>query len=90
MLYETNEMKLIGFKYRVKDKNGWPGDSKLIYNSGKEFLLDRRYRVTCKRYFDLNRCHYCYDKLNSLADISFGDCYVKGKGDKKGSKKTRH
>jgi coenzyme F420-reducing hydrogenase beta subunit len=38
----------------------------------------------CKRYFGLNRCLYCYDKLNNLADISFGDCYIKGKTDKEG------
>ena len=35
-----------------------------------------------KKYFQLNRCLFCLDKLNHSADISFGDCYVKGKTDK--------
>ena len=30
-----------------------------------------------KSFFQLNRCLFCYDKLNSFADISFGDCYIK-------------
>jgi coenzyme F420-reducing hydrogenase beta subunit len=28
---------------------------------------------------------YCYDKLNNLSDISFGDCYVEGKANKDGN-----
>jgi len=83
-LYETKNNKIQEFQYRTKAKYGWPGHSKIIFNTGGKFILKRDFRMFCKRYFRLNRCLYCYDKLNVLADISFGDCYIKGKTDKEG------
>ena len=40
--------------------------------------------MNLKKYFNLNRCLFCFDKLNRLADISFGDCYIESKSDLKG------
>lgn len=73
--------KLTKFEFRTKEKNGWPGNSKLYFDSGKELIVDKNIRIQLKPYFQLNRCLFCFDKLNRLADISFGDCYIKGKED---------
>ncbi|MBA7554809.1 hypothetical protein ES705_47444 [subsurface metagenome] len=72
--------KLIKFEYRTKEKYGWPGNSKMYFDSGRAKIIDKGMRMQLKKYFQLNRCLFCVDKLNRLADISFGDCYVKGKG----------
>jgi len=37
-----------------------------------------------KDYFQLNRCRFCIDKFNQFADVSVGDCYIKGEEDFKG------
>ncbi len=34
--------------------------------------------MSLKPLFRQNRCRHCFDKLNCDADISFGDCYIKG------------
>jgi coenzyme F420 hydrogenase subunit beta len=84
-LYETENKKIQKFQYRSKEKYGWPGHSKIEFNTGRKYILKRDFRIFCKRYFVLNRCLYCYDKLNNLSDISFGDCYVEGKANKDGN-----
>jgi coenzyme F420-reducing hydrogenase beta subunit/polysaccharide pyruvyl transferase WcaK-like protein len=73
--------KLIKFEFRTKEKHGWPGNSKLCFDSGRELIVDRAVRMQLKRFFQLNRCLFCLDKLNVMADISFGDCYIEGKSD---------
>ena len=84
-LYETKNSKIQEFQYRSKEKYGWPGHSKIEFNTGRKSILKRDFRIFCKRYFILNRCLYCYDKLNNLSDISFGDCYIAGKANKDGN-----
>ena len=42
-------------------------------------------RQEVKKYFQLERCCYCVDKLNQLADISVGDNYTNKNNDIKGS-----
>jgi coenzyme F420-reducing hydrogenase beta subunit/polysaccharide pyruvyl transferase WcaK-like protein len=79
--YKKPDEDLIKFEFRTKEKYGWPGNSKIYFNSGRDIIVDRKVRMQLKKYFQLNRCLFCYDKLNKLADISFGDCYVEGKGD---------
>jgi len=64
--------------YRNKEKDGWPGHTKLTFTDGTEIFVDRTVRMNLKNYFQLQRCLYCVDKFNQLADISFGDCYIKG------------
>ena len=79
--YKKSNEKLNKFYFRTKEKHGWPGNSKIYFDSGRELIVDRSVRMQLKRFFQLNRCLFCFDKLNRLADISFGDCYIEGKGD---------
>lgn len=76
--YAKNGERLSDIKFRTKEKNGWPGDTKLVFDSGRVVIINRSVRMTIKGYFKLNRCLFCFDKLNISADISFGDCYVRG------------
>ncbi len=77
--FAKKQEKLIKFDYRNKEKNGWPGDVKLHFDSGREMILDKSERTKVKKFFQLERCIYCLDKLAREADISFGDCYIEGK-----------
>lgn len=70
-------------RFRDKDGNGWPGDTVLIQN-GQAKIVDKKVRMSLKSYFQLNRCRFCFDKLNQLADISCGDCYINGEQSKEG------
>ena len=71
------------FHFRDKEGNGWPGDT-VLYNNGEKTIIDKQVRMSLKPYFQLNRCRYCFDKLNQLADISCGDCYIKGEDSEAG------
>lgn len=62
--------------FRDKIISGWPGNV-LIKQNGKIIDIPREERMAIKNKYQLNRCNYCFDKLNMLADISFGDCYMK-------------
>jgi coenzyme F420-reducing hydrogenase beta subunit len=79
-VYRNPNEKLIKFEYRTKEKYGWPGNSKIYFNSGRELIIDKGVRMQLKPFFQLKKCLFCLDKLNRLADISFGDCYVERKG----------
>ncbi len=83
-LYSKSKESIFKFCYRTKEKYGWPGHSKIIFNSGRSLILDRNVRISLKKYFNLKRCLFCFDKLNRLSDISFGDCYIQEKQDKEG------
>jgi len=76
--------KLDKFSYRTKEKFGWPGYTKLRFSSGRKVFVHENERMLCKTFFQLNRCLYCLDKLNSQADISFGDGYLDSCSDPKG------
>lgn len=82
--YSRPNEKLIKFDFRTKEKYGWPGNSKLYFDSGRELIVDKSIRVQLKTLFQLKRCLFCLDKLNRCADISFGDCYIKGKEESRG------
>ena len=62
--------------FRTKEPSGWPGDVGLEIN-GRKIFLPRQIRMQMKDFFCVERCHYCLDKLNQFADISFGDNYTK-------------
>jgi len=79
--YGKPNEKLIKFGFKTKEGYGWPGNSKLCFDSGRELIVDRAVRMQLKRFFQLNRCLFCLDNLNRMADISFGDCYIEGKSD---------
>ncbi len=75
--YSKENEKIIRFDFRNKEKDGWPGHPKLYFDSGREVIAHRKERMKVKKYFQLERCLYCLDKLNRSADISFGDCYLR-------------
>jgi coenzyme F420-reducing hydrogenase beta subunit/polysaccharide pyruvyl transferase WcaK-like protein len=77
--FSRENEKLKKFDYRNKENLSSLGNPKLYFNSGREMTVDRSERMKVKDYFQLERCIYCLDKLNRKADISFGDCYIKGK-----------
>lgn len=79
--FSRRDESLTGIGFRTKENSGWPGNTKLVFSSGREQMVDRAVRMQSARYLQLNRCRFCLDKLNRSADISFGDCYIPGKGD---------
>ncbi len=70
--------KIRRFLFKDKEGSGWPGDVKIELESGRDVKVDKGVRRRLKPFFQLNRCLFCLDKLNRDADISFGDCYIKG------------
>lgn len=75
--YQEKYGKYDFLHFRDKEGNGWPGDTVLGQQGGK-IIVDKQVRMSLKPYFQLNRCRFCFDKLNQLADISCGDCYIDG------------
>ena len=76
---------LTSIRFRSKEELGWPGGSKLRFSSGIEKIVTHQIRKECKKYFQLNRCLFCFNKFNRQADISCGDCYVQEEQTKSGS-----
>ncbi len=70
--------------YRDKSSGGWPGDMKITFSSGRAIDIPRERRMELKPFFKLPCCVHCTDKLNQAADISVGDCYVRGFEDRTG------
>lgn len=77
--YCNPDEKIKKIDFRTKEKCGWPGNSKISFASKREIFINRNVRIQIKKFFQLQRCLFCVDKLNQLADISCGDCYIKGK-----------
>ncbi|MCW4023431.1 MAG: polysaccharide pyruvyl transferase family protein [Candidatus Bathyarchaeota archaeon] len=75
--YSKRTEKLIKFDFKNKEVGGWPGHTKLYLDSNRKVIVHRNERIKVKKFFQLERCLYCSDKLNQLADISLGDCYIK-------------
>lgn len=75
--------EITGFEYRSKTQRGWPGNMLAVFNS-RRVGINRRVRMALKEVFGLKRCGLCFDKFNTLADIAFGDCYIKRFRDKLG------
>ncbi len=82
--YKEPKENLSKFEFRSKEKYGWPGNSKMYFDSGREIIIDGNVRIQLKKFFQLNRCLFCLDKLNRFADISFGDCYIRGQANFEG------
>lgn len=64
-------------QFRDKQNGWWPGGT-ILEQDGQQKLIDRFVRTQLKEYFRAPRCRVCFDGLNQLADISFGDCYIPG------------
>lgn len=75
--FENKYGKYDELHFRDKSFSGWPGNV-LIKKSESVLDIPKEERMSVKEDFKLNRCNYCFDKLNMLADISCGDCYIKG------------
>lgn len=62
--------------FKNKESGGWPGNMKFFPENGESFYVPFQERARMKRYFMPERCLYCVDKLNVLADIALGDNYT--------------
>lgn len=71
--------------FRTKEKEGWPGNVKIVNKQGEEKFYPAQERMLVKDYFQLERCMYCVDKLNIESDISVGDNYTGKNSDILGS-----
>ena len=65
-----------GIHFKNKESGGWPGNMKFLFEDGTSAYQDKSARMDAKRYFASERCQYCVDKLNVMADISLGDNYT--------------
>jgi coenzyme F420-reducing hydrogenase beta subunit len=75
----------IDFKYRSKEKNGYPGDLKIV-SIDKEIFIDKQVRHRLKFLYTQPQCLECNDKNAKYADIVVGDNYIaKFKNDKLGT-----
>lgn len=73
------------FVYRSKEWRGWPGDLLIRLRNGRTENLSKDWRINAKPFFTPPRCYSCFDKLNELADVSFGDAWLtRFKGANKG------
>lgn len=73
------------FSYRSKKWRGWPGDLEIQLKFGETIFLPKDWRISVKPLFTVQRCLLCFDKLNQLSDISFGDAWLhESSGDEKG------
>jgi len=65
------------FEFRSKAWRGWPCDMRIESRPEKTLNIPGSIsRLTPRPYFTPVRCVYCFDKLNELSDISFGDCRI--------------
>ena len=60
-----------GLRYRDKGAYGWPGDVS-VYSRGHA-ALPQEVRHRAKEAFLHPRCSLCFDQMNVLSDITFGD-----------------
>lgn len=72
----VRETDVESFIYRGKEWRGWPGDLEIHLKNGEKKHLPREWRMQVKPLFTPQRCYHCFDKLNQLADISFGDPWL--------------
>ncbi len=76
---------LDSFHFKNKESGGWPGNMKIFPKNKEAFYCSKSERVNSKAYFMPERCLYCVDKLNVLADISVGDNYTTKNYSEKGT-----
>ncbi len=71
------EGELSELYYRSKEKKNWPGNVRLVFRDGGGQFMPAARRMEVKEYMQLQRCLYCYDKLNESCDLALGDNYTK-------------
>jgi coenzyme F420 hydrogenase subunit beta len=62
-----------GLRYKDKASYGWPGDVSVYSKSRGTVRVSARERHLAKAAFRPPRCYLCFDQMNVLSDISFGD-----------------
>ena len=88
LLYYFSRLKIDPNSIRSVDyrAGGFPGQLRLHFRNKDSKLLPRRFSDKKSRlaygsafngFFHLDRCFSCFDKLNTLADISLGDPWLK-------------
>jgi coenzyme F420 hydrogenase subunit beta len=65
----------VGFEYRSKARAGWPGEVCFTMRGGQRVYGPQELRRGIKEYATPPRCRVCFDKFNTLADISVGDAW---------------
>ena len=81
---DNNGKTVNNLYFRTKKDGKWPGNVRITYTDGSETALPSSARKNLKEYFVPERCLYCLDKLNKMADISVGDNYIKKNADEFG------
>lgn len=81
----SKEKELIAFHFKNKDSGGWPGNMKFMFSDGSSKFISNLERGKVKEIFMPERCLYCVDKINVIADISIGDNYTEYNYTEKGS-----
>jgi len=71
-----DESLITHITYRDKSWRGWPGDLLVTLKNGELINLTKDYRTSVKPFFTPWRCYLCFDKLNTLADVSIGDPWL--------------
>jgi coenzyme F420 hydrogenase subunit beta len=67
---------ILNFRYRV----GWPSNIVVELKNGATFIENPSVLLRARRFFLPNRCSLCFDQMNELADISFGDAWYERSG----------
>jgi len=67
------EHDYVGIEYRSKSRSGWPGEVCFHLNGGGLLYAGSKVRTRLKDYVTPARCRACFDKMNSLADLTVGD-----------------
>lgn len=62
----------VGFRFRDKKADGWPGDITVTEEDGQK-VLPNHCRHKIKALYECHRCLACYDQMNLEADIVCGD-----------------
>jgi coenzyme F420 hydrogenase subunit beta len=63
------------YRFKSKKWNGWPGDGCVEVKEGGGHCVPNHHRLQCKEAFASLRCKLCFDKMNVLSDLTFGDAW---------------
>lgn len=62
-----------GFRFKDKERNGWPGEVSVTDAAGRRAFLPAKARAALKKIYEAPCCLECIDKMNVAADIVVGD-----------------
>ncbi len=62
-----------GLRFKDKAAYGWPGDVSVYSDRHVRIRVPARERTRARSAFLLPRCHLCFDRMNVLSDLAFGD-----------------